>query len=86
MTKLLSQCYKKRVQESNFCITFGYLVSADQAAINCNKPRLRRKLTQTLIFPKSSYDSIGICIYSYGFMTRRNMKHTNRALSPCQML
>ena len=40
-------------RKSNFFITFGCLVSADQPTINY-KGRLRRKLTQTLIFPKSS--------------------------------
>ena len=34
-------------------ITFGCLVSADKPTINY-KGRLKRKLTQTLIFPKSS--------------------------------
>ena len=42
-----------RAGKATFFITFGCLVSADQPTINY-KGRLRRKLTQTLIFPKSS--------------------------------
>ena len=42
-----------RAGKATFFITFGRLVSADQPTINY-KGRLRRKLTQTLIFPKSS--------------------------------
>ena len=50
MTKLLWECYRK----SNFFITFGCLVSTVQLTI-IYKRRLRRKLTQTMIFPKPSY-------------------------------
>ena len=42
-----------RTGKVTFFITFGCLVSADQPRINY-KRRLKRKLTQTLIFPKSS--------------------------------
>ena len=66
-------------RKSNFFITFGCLVSADQPTINY-KGRLRRKLTQTLIFPKSS---LSIYLYLMVLRWRRvNMKLTNRTLSP----
>ena len=44
--KLLWQCLSKRIQEKQFFITSGCLVSADQPIINY-KRRLRRKLTKT---------------------------------------
>ena len=42
-----------RKGKATFFITFGCLVSADQPTIRYNG-NLRRKLTQTLIFPKPS--------------------------------
>ena len=53
-------------RKSNFFITFGCLVSADQPTINY-KSRLRRKLAQTLDFSQIPIcQSKGLCImYSF---------------------
>ena len=62
--------------KSNFCITFGYLVSTDQPAINY-KSRLRRKLAQTLISPKSSY-AIPVRSIMYIWFCEKNKYETNK--------
>ena len=50
----MTQIIMAVLQEKQFFIAFGCLSSAVQITINY-KSRSRGKLTQTLIFPKSSY-------------------------------
>ena len=67
--------------KATFFITFGSLVSTDQPTINYKSTQIKEKIN-----PNSDFSKSLICICSYGFMRRRNMKCTNRTLFPCQML
>ena len=70
-------------QEKQLFITFG---TCKLTKIKQYKSRLRRKLTQNLIFPKCSY-AIEICIYIYGILKKKNiMKSANRTRSLRQRL